>query len=95
MTAEQRNRISEWLARINRLMELNAPDVILAHSVSCLVTLMFAYLEESLGKEFAKWLVEGARTRAGLCQTCSNEIPARPTYPPVCPDCQTAATGVQ
>lgn len=93
MTDQQRlyfhQKVKDWTERVNKHVDLNSPDMILAHAISSLFFLSVGYLGKDIMDDFARHLIDDARQRSGLCQSCDNEIPVLKSFHPICADCDT------
>lgn len=69
-----------------RLIELNAPDMIIANEIVMLWQSGLLLFPQDLGGTFMKWMEENERRRVGLCTEigCSSEKLGSGTYPSMC-----------
>jgi hypothetical protein len=96
MTVEQRNefRRAERLsclklsvARINKLIELNAPKVIIAGAVMVVYHRAWTLWEKQMASEHADWMIDKFRKGAGRCTSCGDELPLPFGENESCPKC--------
>ncbi len=92
MRAEWEKKARWWARQINKLLDANAPDCIMAHAVASLTHCALGYLGQDMAREIGNFLVDDARQRIGRCHTCDNEIPVRLTHYPYCEACQAKHT---
>lgn len=86
---EWEKRCRWWTKQINKLLDVHAPDCVVAHAITSLWHVALGHLGKEMGAEVAKILVEDARQRAGLCWTadCEGRIHVHLTHSPVCEAC--------
>lgn len=82
------DNLKEKVQRLNKLIELGAPHVILATEVMLLfesATLLFG---EEIYRKMAEWAIDNARRRHGLCSSCGVPINPQTTFAPLCEHCE-------
>ena len=82
-----------WAKRINELLDLNAPDCVVAHAVTSLFFVGVSYIGEDTMREFSRRLLEDGRRKIARCQDCDNPVPIHLTYNPSCGECEAKTTG--
>ncbi len=83
-----RQKFKDWASRVIKFVDLNAPDVIIAHAIVNLFHVAISYIGKPVLDEHDKWLLSKARQSAALCQQCDNEIHPRKSHPPICGKCE-------
>ena len=83
----QRKRFDEHIARLSKLIELNAPDLILALTTAQLIGAAEGAFGEALCDELLRSRQKVLRDQSGFCQSCDNRIDSRLTHPPICEHC--------
>lgn len=68
-------RFKESLARINRLLKLNAPDPIIANAVTNLYSRAWTLWEEYMGREMVDRFKHVQRERSHRCTSCGIDLP--------------------
>lgn len=90
MKATQVELLRDRLDRIMRLIDLNAPDIIIERAAADILN-SFTLLYPGLWANFGQSLQETLRNRSGMCSECGKtEIPALFTHPLECRRCSDA-----
>jgi hypothetical protein len=77
------------LRRMQNLMTLGAPDVILASAAFHLFTTAWGLWEQQMGKELTDWFIERSRQACEQCQDCGVDLPMPYTHSKrYCDDCK-------
>ncbi len=82
-----KDKLRRKAEQLIQMLDLNAPDNVLALSVRLLIDTATADFGEELYREIGKGAAANARQRHGLCQSCDAEIAAYVTHPPLCEHC--------
>lgn len=78
-------RLSYWAKRLQRLVELNAPDCVLADATMILFLSACGHMTDDMEREFLKLMRKHSRAFVGTCMTCDAE---RGPGLELCPACE-------
>lgn len=77
-----------WAERLVRLLNMNAPDPIVAQAVSCLYNRALAVMGKCLLHYDNARAIADARQRHGFCNECDGNILPQNTHPAICAKCK-------
>lgn len=78
--------LADWCRRILKLLELDAPAVIVNHAVVSMFNLSLG-CDKNVAEQFVQTIHSDRRQRCGFCQFCDNDIRTEDTHPPICDVC--------
>lgn len=83
-----KDRLRGNCVRLLRLIDSNAPNMLLSLEVAQLFWTATAALGTSVWQEIGKTIVPHARNRMGKCQECEEDIAVEDTHSHYCPGCE-------
>lgn len=83
-----KKRLCDSIKRLSKMLDMDAPDVVLANEVVALWSIATADFGPKLYEALGRQAQRDARQRHGLCQDCDSDIATQLTHPPYCEQCE-------
>ena len=81
------NSLKERIDRAASLVDLNAPDPIVAMSIHLVWKAAWLEYPDAMAREYQDFIVEKVRQNAGLCNRCDNPIDPKLSFVQMCDEC--------
>lgn len=88
MSKYLKEKLRDRAGQLIELLDLDAPDTILALQVRLIMDAATADFGEDLYREIGEAAKVNTRQRFALCQTCDSEVSIRLSHPPLCEQCE-------
>lgn len=90
--AEWKHKTLKWISRIKKMVELDAPSLIIANEVCALYWLTVGFLGEFMTQQMGQHALRYGRMYVGCCQMCGELLPWK-RKENICEECSAKVTG--